>query len=138
MGFGGLITKTCDSRALRRAGALVTEQAVTVAVTAKQAISALPADFLPNEREAWAIIADALVNKPAVNAGVNSETSRSIGRTLDRLDWMMIQTKADDLVNEAAVNRSANTAGAVSERQIIQANAERIGQVRGEHRAAAW
>jgi len=73
MGFGGLITKTCDSRALRRAGALVTEQAVTVAVTAKQAISALPADFLPNEHEAWAIIADALVNKAAVNSRVNSK-----------------------------------------------------------------
>lgn len=63
----------------------------------------------------------------------------SIKKHADKAGWTRdlsakIQAKADELVNKAAVNRSANTASAVSERQIIEANAERIARVRGEHR----
>lgn len=64
----------------------------------------------------------------------------SIKKHADKAGWTRdlsakIQAKADELVNKAAVNREANDARAVSERQIIEANAERIAQVRGEHRA---
>ena len=46
-----------------------------------------------------------------------------------------IKAKADELVTKQAVTTSVTTAAAVSERQIIEANASRIAQVRGEHRA---
>lgn len=49
-----------------------------------------------------------------------------------------IQARADELVRKAEVRnqvREARTADPAYERQIIEANAERIAQVRGEHRA---
>jgi hypothetical protein len=46
-----------------------------------------------------------------------------------------IQAKAEALVNKRLVTSEVNAARAVSEREIIEANAERIAQVRGEHRS---
>lgn len=46
-----------------------------------------------------------------------------------------IQAKADALVNKALVNDSVNSDRIVNEREIIEANAARIAQVRGEHRS---
>lgn len=46
-----------------------------------------------------------------------------------------IHEKAESLVRKAAVRNEVRSAQAVSEREIIEANAERIAQVRGEHRA---
>lgn len=45
-----------------------------------------------------------------------------------------IAAKAEALVNKRAVNSAVNAAASVSERQIVEANAERIAQVRSEHR----
>ena len=64
----------------------------------------------------------------------------SIKKHADKAGWTRdlsakIRAKADDLVNRAQANRAGNTKAAVSERQIVEANAERIAQVRGEHRA---
>lgn len=46
-----------------------------------------------------------------------------------------IQAQADALVNRSLVTTSVNGQDLVNERLIIEANAERIAQVRGEHRA---
>lgn len=46
-----------------------------------------------------------------------------------------IQARADALVRKAEVRSEVRAEGAASERDIIEANAERIAQVRGEHRA---
>lgn len=46
-----------------------------------------------------------------------------------------IQAKADALVNKALVNDSVNSDRIVNEREIIEANAARIAQVRGDHRS---
>lgn len=59
-----------------------------------------------------------------------------ISKKAKTLGWVRdlkakIQAKADELVNRSLVNESVN---AVNEREIIEANAERIAQVRGEHR----
>ena len=45
-----------------------------------------------------------------------------------------IRAKAEAKLNAAALNAPLNADRAVLERQIIEANAERIAQVRGEHR----
>lgn len=45
-----------------------------------------------------------------------------------------IQAKAESLVRKAEVRKTVRSDAAISERQIIDANAERIAQVRGEHR----
>jgi hypothetical protein len=45
-----------------------------------------------------------------------------------------IKARADELVRKAEVRIEVRKQGAASERQIIEANAERIAQVRGEHR----
>lgn len=45
-----------------------------------------------------------------------------------------IQAKADELVSRRAVSTEVSSQRAATERQIIEANAERIAQVRGEHR----
>lgn len=73
-------------------------------------------------------------------AAAHSVSHVSIKKHADKAGWTrdlsaQIQAKADALVNKAAVNRSANTAGAVSDREVIEANAARIAKVRGEHRA---
>lgn len=46
-----------------------------------------------------------------------------------------IQAKADELVSRREVSKEVSSQQAATERQIIEANAERIAQVRGEHRA---
>lgn len=46
-----------------------------------------------------------------------------------------IQAKADSLVRKQAVRSEVRTGQVISERQIIESNAERIAQVRGEHRS---
>lgn len=48
-----------------------------------------------------------------------------------------IKAKADALVSRREVSSEVSTARAATERQIIEANAERIAQVRGEHRGTA-
>jgi AcrR family transcriptional regulator len=45
-----------------------------------------------------------------------------------------IQAKADELVSRRVVSTEVSSQKAATERQIIEANAERIAQVRGEHR----
>lgn len=71
---------------------------------------------------------------------MHSVSHVSIKKRADKEGWTKslaekIRAKADDLVNRAVANRAGNSKNAVSERQIIEANAERIAQVRGEHRA---
>ena len=46
-----------------------------------------------------------------------------------------IHAKADALVRKAEVRTAVRTDRALTDRQIIEANAERIAQVRGEHRS---
>lgn len=46
-----------------------------------------------------------------------------------------IQARADELVTRRAVTPAETASRAVTEREIVEANAERIAQVRGEHRA---
>ena len=46
-----------------------------------------------------------------------------------------IHEKAESLVRKAAVRSAVRSEQPISEREIIEANAERIAQVRGEHRA---
>ena len=45
-----------------------------------------------------------------------------------------IQAKADDLVNKAGVNSCVNAVNAVSERQIVEVNAEAIATIKLAHR----
>lgn len=45
-----------------------------------------------------------------------------------------IQAKADALVSKAAVSNEVSSSKLATEREIIEANAQRIAQVRGEHR----
>ena len=63
----------------------------------------------------------------------------SISKRAKRDGWerdlsKMIAAKADALVNKEVVNSQVNSGKSVSERQIIDANAARIAEVRGEHR----
>ena len=72
-------------------------------------------------------------------AAANGITHGAINKRAKRDGWCRdlkakIQAKADELVSKQAVSTAVSTAKAVSERQIIEANAERIAQVRGEHR----
>lgn len=46
-----------------------------------------------------------------------------------------IQARAEALVSKQAVSKEVSTQRAATERQVIEANAERIAQVRGEHRS---
>ena len=46
-----------------------------------------------------------------------------------------ILARADDLVRKEAVRSEVRSSAAIPEREIIEANAARIAQVRGEHRA---
>lgn len=62
----------------------------------------------------------------------------AIARRAKRDNWTRdlsekIQTRADSLVTHAAVTGDV-TAKRVTEREVIEANAQRIAQVRGEHR----
>lgn len=72
-------------------------------------------------------------------ASANGITHGAINKRAKRDGWCRdlaakIKAKADELVSRQAVSKAVSTAKAVSERQIIEANAERIAQVRGEHR----
>jgi len=72
-------------------------------------------------------------------AAANGITHGAINKRAKRDGWCRdlaakIKAKADELVSKQAVSTAVSTAKAVSERQIIEANAERIAQVRGEHR----
>lgn len=72
-------------------------------------------------------------------ASANGITHGAINKRAKRDGWCRdlaakIKAKADELVSRQAVSTAVSTAKAVSERQIIEANAERIAQVRGEHR----
>ncbi|RQZ57432.1 hypothetical protein DF057_28730 [Burkholderia cepacia] len=64
----------------------------------------------------------------------------SIKRRADKEGWTRdlaekIQAKAEDLVTKQAVTSDVTAKRAVTEREVIDANATRIAQVRGEHRA---
>ncbi len=72
-------------------------------------------------------------------AAANGITHGAINKRAKRDGWCRdlaakIKAKADELVSKQAVSTAVSAAKAVSERQIIEANAERIAQVRGEHR----
>lgn len=59
----------------------------------------------------------------------------TVSKQAKKLGWVRdlsakIQSKADDLVNKAAVNKPVNTASAVSERETVEANALAIADVR--------
>lgn len=73
-------------------------------------------------------------------AGEHDITEAAIRKRAKRDGWSRdlsakIQAKADELVRKAEVRSSVRAANQASERAIIEANAERIAQVRGEHRA---
>lgn len=72
-------------------------------------------------------------------AGTAGITEGAIRKRAKRDGWerdlsAKIKARADALVRKEAVRSEVRAAGAVTERQIIEANAERIAQVRGEHR----
>ena len=62
-------------------------------------------------------------------------SKRAAARAWERDLSAKIKAKADSLVNRAMVTSSVNAGTLVTERAIIEANAERIAQVRGEHRS---
>lgn len=64
----------------------------------------------------------------------------AIKRRAEKLGWTRdlaekIKAKADDLVTKAAVTSSVTAKGTVTERQIVEAGAEAIANVRMSHRA---
>ncbi len=64
----------------------------------------------------------------------------SIKKHADKAGWTRdlaakIKARSEELVNKAEANRAVNSSSPLVERAIIEANAERIAQVRGEHRA---
>lgn len=73
-------------------------------------------------------------------ASQNGVTEGAIRKRAKRDSWerdlnAKIQAKADSLVRKQAVRNAVRADQVASEREIIEANAERIAQVRGEHRA---
>lgn len=72
-------------------------------------------------------------------ASIQGITHGAINKRAKRDGWTRdlaakIKAKADELVSREAVSTSVSTEKAVTEREIIEANAQRIAQVRGEHR----
>lgn len=72
----------------------------------------------------------------ASNQGI---THGAINKRAKRDGWTRdlaakIKAKADELVSREAVSTSVSTEKAVTEREIIEANAQRIAQVRSDHR----
>lgn len=64
----------------------------------------------------------------------------AIKKRADKAGWTRdlaakIKAKADELVNRALVNKPVNETASVTEREVIEATALRIAQVRGEHRS---
>lgn len=81
-----------------------------------------------------------LLSLREIAAADGNVTEGAIRKRAKRDGWQRdlgakIQARADDLVRKAAVRSEVRTDSALSDRQIIEANAERIAQVRGEHRA---
>lgn len=60
---------------------------------------------------------------------------RAKAESWDRDLSIKIKAKADALVSRREVSKEVSIARLATERQIIEANAERIAQVKGEHRA---
>ena len=78
-----------------------------------------------------------LSSREIASAGGVSHTA--INKRAKRLGWdrdlaVRIQTKADALVARRMVSDEVAAQRLATERQIIEASAERIAQVRGEHR----
>lgn len=72
-------------------------------------------------------------------AGPYKVTEGAIRKRAKRDGWerdlgAKIQAKAESLVRKAEVRNAVRSDSALTDRQIIEANAERIAQVRGEHR----
>ncbi len=73
-------------------------------------------------------------------AGAHDITEGAIRKRAKRDGWSRdlqakIQARADDLVRKEAVRAEVRKNAQISDREIIEANAARIAQVRGEHRA---
>lgn len=73
-------------------------------------------------------------------AAANGITHGAINKRAKRDGWTRslgerINARAEALVSRAAVSAVVSARALVTERQIIEANATRIAQVRGEHRA---
>jgi hypothetical protein len=67
-------------------------------------------------------------------------TEGAIRKRAKRDEWSRdlnakILARADELVRKAAVRREVRGTQSANDREVIEANAERIAQVRGEHRA---
>lgn len=72
-------------------------------------------------------------------ATVHGVSHVAIKKRADKEGWprdlkAKIQARADEMVNRALVNAELTAATLVTERQIIDAGAQRIAQVRNEHR----
>ena len=73
-------------------------------------------------------------------AGPNGVTEGAVRKRAKRDAWerdlaAKIQARAESLVRKAAVRSSVRNDRAASDREVVEANAERIAQVRGEHRS---
>lgn len=71
--------------------------------------------------------------------GHHGVTEGAIRKRAKRDDWVRdiaakVQAKAEDLVRKAEVRNSVRAGYAIPDRVVIEANAQRIAQVRGEHR----
>jgi len=72
-------------------------------------------------------------------ASANGVSHTAINKRAKKDGWVRdlkakIQAKAEELVSRREVSTEVSSQRAATERQIIEANAERIAQVRGEHR----
>lgn len=72
---------------------------------------------------------------PATNHVAITRRAKKEGWTRDLA--AKIQAKAEELVTRRVVTADVTAQRLVTERQVIEANAERIAQVRGEHRGTA-
>lgn len=73
-------------------------------------------------------------------AVANGVSHTAINKRAKKDGWVRdlkakIQAKAEELVSRRVVSTEVSSQKAATERQIIEANAERIAQVRGEHRS---
>lgn len=73
-------------------------------------------------------------------AAANGVSHTAINKRAKERGWVRdlkdkIQAKADELVSRQQVSAEVSAQRVATERQIIEANAARIAQVRGEHRA---
>ncbi len=75
-------------------------------------------------------------------AAANGITHGAVNKRAKRDGWSRdlaakIRAKADELVSKQAVSTAVSAEKAVSERQIIDANAQRIAEIQGGHKATA-